>query len=90
MSDTHDEVLMEITITGNPQALEKLMEFLDDEGSYKSLMNAISQDIKKLTAESAHLKDGELNVLVIEREIRRELRQLEKLAEISKKLSSKT
>ncbi len=86
MGDTNDEVLMEITITGNPQALAKLMEFLGDEGSYKSLMNAISQDIKKSIAEKAHLKDKELNVLVIEREIRREMRQLEKLTEQYKKL----
>ncbi len=86
MGDMNDEVLMEITITGNPQALAKLMEFLDDEGAYKSLMNAISEDIKRLIAEKAHLKDKELNVLVIEREIRREMRQLEKLTEQYKKL----
>ena len=49
-------------------------------------MNAISEDIQKLIAKKAQLKDKELSVLVIEREMRREMRQLEKLVKLSKKL----
>ncbi|MGD0613444.1 MAG: hypothetical protein ABSB41_18245 [Anaerolineales bacterium] len=86
MNEINEEVLMEITITGNLQAIEKLKEFLDDEGAYQSLMNAISEDIQKLIAKKAQLKDKELSVLVIEREMRREMRQLEKLVKLSKKL----
>jgi hypothetical protein len=86
MNEINNEILMEITITGNSKAIEKLKELLDDEGAYQSMMNAISEDIKKLIATKVQLKDKELSVLVIEREIRREMRQLEKLAKLYKKL----